>query len=157
MFFTGETKLGRRLPVALGFAILAAEGAGEEDRIWIDALYHQIYCATVPAVRKRANAIADRYRKDVRIVEAIREARGKTAIGRVIDTGAEEGWGQSLTWVCNNGETVVWPKRSRHQPPGIEALTATRLPDGDAAETATPEGEAMGLGLQSFRPAGAAE
>jgi hypothetical protein len=162
MFFSGQTKLGRRPPLALGFATLAVEGAGEDDRLWIDALYHQIYCETAPPVRKRAGAIANRYRKDVRIVEAIREARRKTAIGRITEAGDAEAWGRSLTWVCDNGEVVVWPKRSRHDEPEIdapeiEALTATRLPSETKGAPIEPLGDAMGAGLQSITPAGAAE
>ncbi len=102
--------------MALGFATLAVEGASEVDQLWIDSLYHQIYCATAAPVRKRAAVIADRYRKDVRIVEAIRDAQRKTAIGKITEVEEAEGWGRSLTWVCANGEPVVWPKRSRPQP-----------------------------------------
>ena len=36
MFFSGETKLGRRPPLALGFATLAVEGADDDDRLWIE-------------------------------------------------------------------------------------------------------------------------
>ena len=157
MFYSGDTKLGRRPPLALGFAILAVEGAAEVDKLWIDSLYHQIYCATAAPVRSRANVIADRYRKDVRIVEAINDAKRKTALGKITEVEESEGWGRSLTWVCANGEAVVWPARSGHDKPEVEALTAETLPAPSSAKSSQSDEELMGLGLKSIQPAGAAE
>lgn len=157
MFFSGDTKLGRRPPLALGFATLAVEGAAEVDKLWIDSLYHQIYCATAAPVRKRAAVIADRYRKDVRIVEAINDARRKTALGKITEVEETEGWGRSLNWVCANGEAVVWPERSGHYKPMVEALTAETLPEASPAKPEATADELMGVGLQSIKPAGAAE
>lgn len=157
MFYDGETKLGRRPPLALGFAILAVEGAADEDKLWIDSLYHQIFCSTAPAVRKRAAVIADRYRKDVRVVEAINEARRKTAIGKIIESRGEEGWGRSLNWECTNGETVIWPERSGHNVTSVDALTAESIPLRPTAGPSESEGEMMGLGLEAIRPAGGSE
>jgi hypothetical protein len=154
MFFLGETKLGRRPPLALGFATLAVEGADDEDRLWIDSLYHQIYCATAPAIRKRAEVIANRYRQDVRIVEEIKQARRKTAMGRITEDSDAEAWGRTLSWVCDNGEVVIWPKRSMHGLPEAESMTATALPETPKAGLS--EDERMGVGLKGFQPAGAA-
>ncbi|MEZ5924827.1 MAG: hypothetical protein R3D57_10650 [Hyphomicrobiaceae bacterium] len=155
MFFTGDTKLGRRLPLALGFAILAVEGAGDDDQLWIDSLYHQIYCATAPEIRVRANRIADRYRKDVRVVEAIQEARRRTAVGRITETVDKETWGRSLIWTCANGESVAWPKRSNRDGPDEATLTASAAPDKPTPAGGEAGDEVMGLGLAPAKPASA--
>jgi hypothetical protein len=152
MFFDGDKKLGRRPSLALAFATLAVEGAYEDDRLWIDSVYHRIFCDTAAPVRERAKVIADRFRKDKRIVEAIREARRQTAIGKIVEQDAET-FGGALTWVCANGETVAWPKRAGDRQPLVEALTASTLPSGEPEEASALREDAMGAGLNTFRPA----
>lgn len=153
MFFDGDQKLGRRPALALGFATLAAEGAYADDQLWIDSVYHRIYCETAPAAREKAGKIADKFRKDRRIVEAIREARRKTAIGKITEQSSES-WGNALTWTCANGEQVEWPKRAGDRTPLVEALTASTLPSGTDGAAVISREDQMGAGLKTFRPAG---
>ena len=112
------------------------------------------FCATAAPVRKRAAVIADRYRKNVRIVEAINEARRKTALGKITEVENGDGWGRSLNWVCASGEAVEWPERSGYNRPPVEALTAQSLPTVPAAKPPAAGDELMGLGVKTFEPAG---
>lgn len=153
MFVSGDQKLGRRPALALGFATLAVEGAYADDQLWIDSVYHRIYCETAPAAREKAGKIADKFRKDRRIVEAIREARRKTAIGKITEQSSES-WGNALTWTCANGEQVEWPKRAGDRTPLVEALTASTLPSGADGAAVISREDQMGVGLKTFQPAG---
>lgn len=153
MFFDGDKKVGRRPSLALAFATLAVEGAYEDDRLWIDSVYHRIYCETSAQARERAAVIAKRFRKDKRIVEAIRAARSQTAVGKILAQNAES-FGGALTWVCANGETVAWPKRADERQPQVEALTASTLPSGETDDATALREDQMGAGLSTFKPAG---
>ena len=48
---------------ALALITMAAENAPAHDRIWIDEIYHSIYCATTHGTRQEATGLMARWRK----------------------------------------------------------------------------------------------
>jgi hypothetical protein len=123
LFQTG-TYVPRSMARALAFITIAVENANDEDRIALEAQYHEIYCRTSPELRLQAERIVDQFHKGTETALAPLDAGGNdeamlTEIGEL-----------SPAFACGDGKVVEKP-RSR------KAL-----------------GKAMTLGLKSLDDAG---
>lgn len=120
---------------ALALITMAVENAPAHDRIWIEEIYHSIYCATTHGTRQEATGIMARWRKV--FARPVAEPSDRAGLG-----------GRELQpeRQCANGEAVA----IRRAAPATGVTAATTRP---APPTETMQGGALSLG---FRAAGGA-
>ncbi len=83
----------------MAFIMLALENAREHNRIWIDELYQNAFCASTPKIRDRAVNLAAGWRQKFR-------APGRRAGTKEIGLGIAEFRARRT---CRNGEQVAFP------------------------------------------------
>jgi TPR repeat protein len=120
---------------ALALITMAVENAPAHDRIWIEEIYQNIFCAAPQRTRREADGIMARWRKTF--------ARPDAVQADLTGLGARE---MAPERRCSNGETVAI-RRSTEPPAGAIRPAAATGP------VEVIQGGAMSLG---FRAAGAA-
>lgn len=81
---------------ALALVTMAVENASPSDRIWIEDIYQQIYCASPADVRERATAVSMSWRRSF--------ARPRSPIEQPMALGRRDD--MTAARVCSNGERL---------------------------------------------------
>lgn len=133
LWLTGKHGYTPNPALAFAYMTLAVENAPEQDRIWIEQEYSQMYC-TIPAVeRATAPAYVDEIRQmnDEASIARLEAPPAADALGNVLDAS-----GRGLILRCANGEQVAMPGSDNSAPVGSDPDGGTDgiMPVGNEAE-----------------------
>ena len=135
---------GRHVPKnaerALALATLAAEGAPSTERIWIEDIYHRIYCGTSDGQRSDAGGVVADWRHKY---------------GRAPEPERPNGLWTTPTRACDDGRIVPVPATNRRGTEGAVRAMGTELqagnPDVATATTAAPASTLLEIGTWPVR------
>lgn len=121
---------------ALALVTMAVENASPSDRIWIEDIYQQIYCASPPEVRERATAVSTNWRRSF--------ARPRSPIEQPLALVRRDD--MTAARVCSNGERLEFARPAASTPASAGAVTMTPpsalgiMPSGMAAPPSAGKG-----------------
>jgi len=133
---------GRHVPKnaerALALATLAAEGAPSTERIWIEDIYHRVYCGTSDGQRSDAGGVVADWRQKY---------------GRAPEPERSNGLWTTPTRACDDGRIVPVPASNRRATEGGVRAMGPDLSAGkpDLAATAAPASTLLEVGSRPVR------
>ncbi len=108
IFWRGRYNVMRDPTRALALIVVAVENAPDSERVWIEEIYHNIYCGAPQGTRTQAQAVVADWRQKY---------------GRTIHSTNRSGLGAfapNAERSCSNGEAVPPPASQTRQPTGAE-------------------------------------